>query len=146
MGNPFTDETAVTRLAPNRYSATVHEVWNLARVPQGGIVTAIALRAMTDALGHPEQTLRTLHTTFVAQVADGPVTIDVELLRQGRSMSHLRAEVMNTGAAVGHVTTAVFGAPRDGFAFTDLGPPADVPTPAECPSFRDPPPEALEFL
>jgi len=146
MGNPFSDETSVTRLAPNRYAATVHDVWNLAVVPQGGIVTAIALRAMSDALDHPDQTLRTLHTAFVAQVASGPVTIDVELLRQGRSMSHVRAELMNTGKTHGHVTTAVFGAPRAGFTFTDLRPPTDVRPPAECPSFRDPPPADFEFL
>ena len=40
----------------------------------------------------------------------------------------------------GHVTTAVFGATRSGFAFSDLEPPASVPAPDECPSFRDPPP------
>jgi acyl-CoA thioesterase len=145
MGNPFTDETAVTAVGPSRYTATVRDVWNLVPLPQGGIVTAIALRAMSDALDHPDQTLRTLHTAFVAQVAHGPVTIDVELLRQGRSMSHLRAEVMNSGAPVGHVTTAVFGARREGFSFTDLRPPADVPPPADCPSFRDPPPDDFEF-
>src|SRR6185295_8412996 len=73
-----------------------------------------------------------------------PVTIEVELLRQGRSMSHLRAEVMNTGANVGHVTTGVFGATREGFQFTDLRPPI-VPPPADCPSFRDPLPDDVDF-
>ncbi len=145
MGNPFTDGTTVTAVKPNRYEASIHEAWNLRPLPQGGIVTALALRAMTDALDHPDQRLRTLHTTFVAQVAAGPVTIDVELLRQGRSMSHLRAEVMNAGNHIGHVTTAVFGSTRPGFAFTDLEPPAGVPRPDGCPSFRDPPPDGFEF-
>jgi len=145
MGNPFADDTKVVALKPNRYEASIREAWNLRPLPQGGIVTALALRAMTDSLDHAEQRLRTLHTTFVAQVAAGPVTIEVELLRQGRSMSHLRAEVRNTGANVGHVTTAVFGATRPGFAFTDLEPPVGVPPPDDCPSFRDPPPEGFEF-
>src|SRR3954464_3422552 len=126
MGNPFADDTKVVALTPNRYEASIRDAWNLRPLPQGGIVTALALRAMTDTLDHPEQRLRTLHTTFVAQVAAGPVTIEVELLRQGRSMSHLRAEVMNTGARRGHVTTAVFGAPREGFSFTDPRPPASA--------------------
>jgi hypothetical protein len=34
----------------------------------------------------------------------------------------------------------VFGSTRAGFAFTDLTPPVDVPSPEDCPSFRDPPP------
>ena len=115
------------------------------RCRKGGIVTALALRAMADTLDHPEQTLRTLHTAFVAQVACGPVEVDVELLRAGRSMSHLRAEVRNVGASRGHLTTAIFGSPRAGFDFTDLEPPVGVPVPADCPSFRDPPPVDFEL-
>jgi hypothetical protein len=57
-------------------------------------------------------------------------------------MSHLRAEVRNEGAARGHLTTGIFGAPRQGFDFTDLEPPT-VPmgSPLDYPSFRDPPPD-----
>ncbi|HUC35985.1 MAG TPA: thioesterase family protein [Acidimicrobiales bacterium] len=146
MGNPFAEETAVARVGAGRYEATVAEAWNLRPLPQGGIVTALALRAMAEELGHPEERLRTMHTTFVAQVAHGPVQIEVELLREGRSMSHLRAEVANTGSPRGHVTSAVFGSRREGFEFTDLEPPT-VPPPADCPSFRDPPPpEASAFV
>jgi acyl-CoA thioesterase len=145
MGNPFADDTRVARTAPGRYDATIPETWNLRPLPQGGVVTALALRAMEDALDHPEQRLRTLHTTFVGQVGHGPVTIDVELLRQGRSMSHLRSEVSNPGKPNGHLTTAVFGSTREGFAFTDLRPPEAVPPPEACPSFRDPPPDDVDF-
>jgi acyl-CoA thioesterase len=140
VGNAFLDSTAVEPQGQGRYGAEIDEVWNLRPLPQGGIVTAVAVRAMAHALDDPSQRLRTLHTTFVAQVAHGPVTIDVELLRKGRTMSHLRAEVANVGAARGHLTTAVFGSTREGFDFTDLAPPADVPLPDDCPSFRDPPP------
>ena len=144
MGNPFADDTKVVAAGPNRYEAVIREAWNLVPLPQGGIVTALALRAMADTLAHPEQRLRTLHTAFVTQVAAGPVEIDVELLRAGRSMSHLRAEVKNVEASRGHATTAIFGSTREGFEFTDLEPPAEIPRPADCPSFRDPPPEHVE--
>src|SRR4051812_50218376 len=101
---------------------------------------------MADELGDGTQTLRTLHTVFTAQVAHGALAVDVEVLRRGRSMSHVRAEARNPGTPRGHVTTAAFGASRPGFSFTDLLPPADVPPPEECPSFRDPlPPEAGAF-
>ena len=142
MGNPFFDSTAVTPVADGRYEAAVDEAWGLRPLPQGGIVTAIALRAMADALADPGQRLRTLHTTFVAQVGAGPVTIDVEVLRRGRSMTHVRGEVANAGSSRGHITTAVFGWARPGFAFTDLAPP-DVAGPLECPSYRDPPPPGV---
>ncbi|MHB8669390.1 MAG: acyl-CoA thioesterase [Acidimicrobiales bacterium] len=140
MGSPFAEETRVAEVGPGRYEAALDEAWNLRPLPQGGIVTALALRAMAEMLDDPAQRLRTLHTTFVAQVAHGPVVIDAELLRRGRSMSHLRAEVTNPGADRGHLTTAVFGSARTGFAFTDLRPPTGLPGPLDCRSFRDPPP------
>src|SRR3954469_6911725 len=145
MGNPFIDDTKVVATGPNHFAATIREAWNLRPLPQGGIVTALALRAMEATLAHPDQRLRTLHTAFVAQVAAGPVTIEVELLRQGRSMSHLRAEGKNVDAPPGHVTTAIFGSTRDGFPFTDLEPPAGVAGPLECPSFRDGLPPGIEM-
>lgn len=140
MTTAFSLGTRVTPVSTGRYVGEIASHWNLRPLPQGGIVTALALRAMEAELADPSQVLRTLHTTFVAQVAHGPVEIEVEFLRQGRSMSHLRAEVRNQGSARGHVTTAVFGSPRRGFAFTDIRPPTELPPPASCRSFRDPPP------
>ena len=145
MGNPFLDGTQVRRVDAGRWTGHVDEVWNLRPLPQGGLVTAIALRAMAAELDDPAQRLRVAHTTFAAQVASGPVDVDVELLRRGRSMSHLRAEVRNPDAARGHLTTGIFGTSRRGFDFTDLEPPAGVPHPDDCPSFRDPPPDDWEM-
>jgi acyl-CoA thioesterase len=90
------------------------------------------------------QSLRSLHTTFVAPVSHGAVDINVEVLRRGRSMSHLRAEVRNPAAARGHLTAAVFGSPRQGFEFTDLAPPVGFVPLDMARSFRDPPPPGIE--
>jgi acyl-CoA thioesterase len=140
MGGAFPD---VVRSGNSTYQVTLDPSWDLAQVPQGGVVTALAVRAMTDAVANPVQTLRTAHTTFVAQVPHGPLTIDVEIIRRGNSMSHVRAEVRAAGSEHGHLTTAVFGAPRRGFEFTDLEPPAQIIPPSQCRSFRSPlPPEA----
>ena len=144
MANPFLEVTTLHRDGDGRFRGTITEDWVLRPLPQGGVVTAIALRSMQAELGHPEQRLRTLHTSFVGQVAAGTVEVDVEVLRRGRSMSHARAEVRNEGAARGHLTTAIFGAERRGFRFTDLEPPVERTPPAECPSFRDPPPPGIE--
>lgn len=141
MDNPFADGTQIQATDDGIYRAEIDPTWNLRPLPQGGIVTALALRAMAAELDDPTQRLRTLHTSFVGQVAHGPVDVDVSLLRRGRSVSHLRAEVRNQGARSGHVTTGIFGASREGFAFTDLAPPSEVPHPQDCPSFRDPRPE-----
>ena len=139
---PFATATSVERAAGGGYRAFLDDSWNLRPLPQGGVVAAVALRAMNDALGDPSQRLRTMHTLFVGQVADGELEIEVEVLRRGRSMSHVRAHVRNPGTANGHITTAVFGATRDGFDFTELRRP-QVPPAADCPSFRDPPPPGV---
>jgi len=144
MANPFFACTELRQREPGVYAAEIDQDWNLRPLPQGGIVTALAARAMATELADPTQVLRTLHTTFITQVAHGPVDIDVELLRRGRSMSHLRAEVRNCEADRGHLTTAVFGCPRSGFEFTDLRPPRSLPAPSACRSFRDPPPPGVD--
>lgn len=144
MANPFLDVTRLEQEGGGRYRGVITEDWVLRPLPQGGVVTAMALRGMQAELDHPEQRLRTLHTSFVGQVAAGPVEVEVEVLRRGRSMSHARAEVRNPGADRGHLTTAIFGAERRGFHFTDLEAPADRPPPADCRSFREPPPPGVE--
>jgi acyl-CoA thioesterase len=144
---PFFATTAVTPVGPDRYRANIDPAWNLRPLPQGGIATAIAVRAMAQTLGEPSQTLRGLHTVFAAQVRDGEVDIAVEVLRRGRSISQLRAEVTSPGADRGHLTTAIFGGERPGFDFTDLQPPADVGPPDAYPSFRDAvPDEAQQYV
>jgi acyl-CoA thioesterase len=139
---PFATATHVDMTGDGRYSAFLDESWNLRPLPQGGVITAIALRAMDAALADPTQTLRTMHTLFIGQVADGELEIEVEVLRRGRSMSHLRAHVRNPGRDNGHVTTAVFGSSREGFDFTEAERP-DVPAASDCRSFRDPPPPGV---
>jgi acyl-CoA thioesterase len=141
---PFATATTVRATDPGRYEGYVDPEWNLFPLPQGGVVTALALRAMGEELGDPRQVARTLHTAFAAQVTHGPVTAEVELLRRGRSMSHLRAEVINPGSSRGHLTTAIFGSTRPGFDFTDLRPPTDVQRPLDCPTWRQPPPPGVE--
>jgi acyl-CoA thioesterase len=61
-------------------------------------------------------------------------------LRAGRTASQLTATVRNANDdGPGHVTTAVFGAVRRGFEFTDLVPP-DAPPPEDCRLPDEPPP------
>ena len=145
MSTPFAEATRATRERgpAGRYVGAIDESWCLRPLPQGGVVTALAARAMAQELAADDQRLRTLHTTFVAPVAHGPVEVDVEVVRRGRSMSHVRAEVRNPGSPHGHVTTAVFGSPRRGFAFTDLEPPTGFVPLSVAPSFRDPPPPGV---
>ncbi|MCU1351882.1 MAG: Acyl-CoA thioesterase-like protein [Acidimicrobiales bacterium] len=138
----FERETAVAAVPgqSGRYHALLTEDWCTGLVPQGGIVAAVALRAMQAELGTPEHRLRSATTVFAASVFEGEVEIDITVLRRGRSMSQVQATLRNVGQPAGHATTAVFGTSRPGFEFTETVLPV-VPGPDACPSFRDPPPE-----
>ena len=127
-----------------RFTATISEGWQLAVAPQGGAVAALAVRAMERALDHPDQTLRTMTAMFAGVVSCGPVEVDVQVLRRGRSMSQLTATVRNPGQEAGLTALAAFGTPRRGFEFTELVMP-DVPGPEGVRGFRDPLPEGVVF-
>jgi acyl-CoA thioesterase len=141
---PFERGTAVEpRGEPGAYRADIGEQWNCPIVPHGGLVTATTVRAMEAELDQPDQTLRSVTTVFAAQVVAGPVDVDVNVLRRGRSISQTSATARTPGSDAGHHTVAVFGGTREGFSFTDTRPP-EVPPPHDCPSFRDPPPPGWE--
>src|SRR6185436_4619197 len=63
----FSRDTAVDRVGPGRYAATLHDAWSLVH-PQGGIVAVVGLRAMLAELDLPAQRLRSVTTVFAAQV------------------------------------------------------------------------------
>jgi acyl-CoA thioesterase len=127
--------------APGRYCVEIDAGWNCPLIPHGGLVTALAARAMGLELDHPEHRLRSVSVVFADQVTPGPAEIDVTVLRQGRSMSQATATIQSDGRDAGHTSIAVFGGERPGFEFTDLPVPSFAPEPDDCPSFRDPWPE-----
>ena len=121
------------------YRVELSDAWNCPIVPHGGVVTALAARAMALALDVPEQPLRSVTAVFAGQVKAGEVEVEVQVLRRGRSISQAIATLRNPGEDAGLTSVAVFGARRPGFSFTDLAKP-EVPPPDECTSFRAWPP------
>jgi len=120
MGSRFEQQMLLDRDdVAGRYRVDVDEAWNCPIVPHGGIVTAIAAKAMAMELDDAQQRLRSITSVFAAQVKPGPSVVDVSLLRRGRSISQLTATLRNEGEDAGLTATAVFGADRPGFAFVD---------------------------
>jgi acyl-CoA thioesterase len=143
MSSPsFLDVTRVTAVPgePPRFRADVGNEWNAPTFPCGGVVSAIALRAMEATLGDPNQRLRSFATMFVSTVDPGALTIDVQRLRVGKRMSQLQADVRSVGRSEpGHVTTAAFGESRPGFDFAYRTAP-EVGAPDDYPGLATPPP------
>jgi acyl-CoA thioesterase len=123
-----------------RYDAMFGTEWSGPRAPQGGVVAATTLRAMTLALDNPSHQLRTSTTVFARTVPAGRVAVDVEILRRGRSVSQVQGTVHAADDdAPGHRTLAVFGRERLGWEhleFTELEMPA-VPAPETCAPLPD---------
>lgn len=144
----FADTTTLTAdpTHPGRYRTHIGAEWQLAINPQGGIVAAVAARAMAHELGSDDQALRSFTGVFAGQVGVGPVEVDVTVLRHGRSVSQATATLTNTAAEAGFTAVAVFGTTRPGFAFTDLDHPEGIDTPDTYPSNRDPWPEEHAHL
>lgn len=142
MGVRAWDSTAVQAAGDGRYLATVDPIWELAMVPQGGVLAAVAARAMATEVG-TDQPLRTIHCVFASPVPAGEVSATVEVLRRGRSVSQATSSLAAAGAVTGLRSMAVFGGDRAGFNFTELVPP-DVPAPELCSTWREPPPPEAE--
>jgi len=66
-----------------RFRAEIPDDWKVVFV-FGGVSMYTALRAMQEALGRAELDLVTANAIFLAPVPPGPITIDVDVLRDGR--------------------------------------------------------------
>lgn len=121
---------------PGRYTLDLSPAWNVFYT-FGGMSMAVALRAVERELARDDLGPLTATALYVQPVTDGPLEIDVRVLRSGRNAAQAVADLRNEhhdGPAL-HLT-ATFGAPADDtIHYVDATFP-DVPPPHEC----DPPP------
>ena len=96
----FDADTAVISLGDGRYGATLLERWNIVAGPNGGYLAAVIARAMTDTVAEPARGLRSLTVHFLTRPAFDEAEVSVEVLRQGRSVSTLRATMTQQGRPV----------------------------------------------
>ena len=132
---------ADTRLTPDtevagRFHADIPDDWKVVYV-FGGVTMYTALRAMREALARSDLRLVTANAIFVAPVPPGSVTIDVAVLRDGRTASQVAADLCVDGelALRAH---GVFGVAHDqDHGFLDVRFP-EAPHPRDV----EPPPPA----
>jgi acyl-CoA thioesterase len=98
--------------AATRFKVT--DDWLQGRTCYGGLISALAVIAMRDRAGATWASgvgLRALQTCFVGPVSPGVVDISVSVLRQGRNVCQVQAQVLQQGQ-VAAVLLGVFGADR----------------------------------
>lgn len=91
----FAEVTAVTPETEGRYRADIHPRWAVGDKPNGGYLLAILGRAAAAHGPHRHVIAASAH--YLRPPSAGPATIDVEVLRAGRSASQLRARLSQGG-------------------------------------------------
>ncbi|HUO46447.1 MAG TPA: acyl-CoA thioesterase domain-containing protein, partial [Acidimicrobiia bacterium] len=89
MTHAFAEDSLVTALSDGRYQAAVSERWSIGGRPNGGYLMGIALNALIAESPHPDPLTVTGH--FLSAAEPGPATVEVEMIKKGRSVSTARA-------------------------------------------------------
>jgi acyl-CoA thioesterase len=101
------------------------EDWQQGRTMFGGLLSVLAAQAMRDVCGS-DWPLRSLQTNFVGPVSPGVMHVEVMLLRQGKNIRQVRAQILQADAEgveqIAGVLLGVFGSGRES-ALPGLRPP-----------------------
>jgi acyl-CoA thioesterase len=97
----FERDTAVRAVqgsgAAHAFEADVSPTWRAGRGPHGGYLAAMLLRALARTVGDPARAPRSLTIHYARAPKPGPVAIEVELERSGRSLATLSARMEQHG-------------------------------------------------
>jgi acyl-CoA thioesterase len=132
----FLAATAIRRTGggPDRgnYAAELDPQWSIGTKPNGGYLLAILARAAADAAGpaHPHPTAVSAH--YLTAPPAGPVEIEVQTLRAGRSASQLRASLHSGGRRCVEALITCGSLPAAGAAWWSGVPVADLPPEDAC--------------
>ena len=104
----FDRDTALTLVETRRhdggathvFDGRIDEGWWIFAGPNGGYLNAILLRAMRDAVGDRGREPRTQTTHFTARAKPGPTRVTANVLRSGRSLSTVTAQLEQEGHVV----------------------------------------------
>jgi acyl-coenzyme A thioesterase PaaI-like protein len=146
VAQSFSGVTAVEAVGPDRCRATIPEGWDIAGNVNGGLLLAVAARALGAATERPEPVTITGH--FLSPGRTGAVEISTEVLKRGRRFATGRATLHVDGRALLAVLGA-FGEHDDQreVLLADGGPPS-LPPAGECvriePTATFPPPFAAQ--
>jgi acyl-CoA thioesterase len=108
----FDRHTRVTPDGPGRYLVTIDPSWWIIRGPNGGYVAALLVRALEAAVADSTRQLRSLTVHFLRPPEQGPAQIEVSIDRQGRTLTNLRATLLQHGRPQA-TALAAFAAPRE---------------------------------
>jgi acyl-CoA thioesterase-2 len=125
-------DTAVRACGDGRYEATLSADWEIWG-PMGGYVAACALRAAGESAVHARPVTFSCHYLSVARF--GPIDLQVETRKSGRSAASQRVEVTQGDRKILDATVWSVG-DAEGLEHDETQPP-DVPGPDSLPSIEE---------
>jgi hypothetical protein len=128
----FSAVSAVTQREPGRFSAEIDPEWTIGGKPNGGYLLSILARAATSVSAHAHVTAASAH--YLHSPEPGPVLIETELLRTGRSASQVRARMEQDGRPCVEALITASRLAADTTPFWDRGlPEMSESTHEDCP-------------
>jgi acyl-CoA thioesterase len=131
----FVSDTSVSELEPGLYEGSVSRDWWIDRGPNGGFLTAMAMRALVASVADDARSPRSLTIHFTSTPDEGALQIATAVERAGRSLTTASAR-MEQGGSLSALATGAFSLARDSdVEFDDTSAP-DVPTPESVQSIE----------
>ncbi len=128
----FDEATAVEPATgePGRFHGVIHEGWDISGNANGGYLIGIAGRAMAEAAGRHRPATITAH--YLSPGKPGPVTIDTDVVKRGKSYVTVTATMRSGGRPVLQLLGAFTGLAPSGDAPLVDGAPPDLPPIGDC--------------
>ncbi|MEZ5376739.1 MAG: thioesterase family protein [Acidimicrobiales bacterium] len=113
-----------------RYHGEVHDGWDIGGNANGGYLISIAARAMAAASGRAHPVTLTAH--YLSPGRPGPVTIDTEIVKSGKSFVTVTGSMRAEGKPVLQLLGAFSDIKPTGDVLLANGAPPDLPPVEEC--------------
>jgi acyl-CoA thioesterase len=145
MGD-FERDTAVRARGDGIFDCDLRSDWWVVLGPNGGYLGAVVVRALSADPELGPRPLRSITLHYLGPPRAGPAEVHVEVDRHGRSVSFMRARLVQVGRTL-ITAAAVFADDRDGLELDlvdapHVSPPEDTPALPDAP---DGPPFSREF-
>lgn len=119
----FDRATALERLADTHFIGTITEDFWVKVGPNGGYLTAIALRGASACVPEPARVPRSIHARFLSPPRAGSFDLRLEVVRRGRAMTVVRARLEQASKTCVEAS-ACFSEPFSSIEFQDAVMPA----------------------
>lgn len=86
MPSDFVELIELALVGDGWWSANIPDGWDFMGVPNGGLVSSVMATALVNAVERPDPITSTAH--FLRPAVPGPVVIETEIIRTGRSPHH----------------------------------------------------------